>query len=183
MLQPEKVVPEGFKTVGWIMKAKKHSHSDQIASSWFDEKTTGLKRMCSNLTGRFNKRFFSVDMNLNLICYANTTYSKRFGFIPFIHLRGVDYLKGSAQISRAKPGWLHGIVLTTKDRQFELWLQTKEDCDQWMKTFEKAIEIGRTIQAENTSRNMSMAQSQFRAPSLSLVDDASPQGNASMFAP
>lgn len=178
MLQPDKEVLESMKLMGWMMKAKKHMNGDVIAGSWMEEKTMAIKRSLSSLSGNFNKRFFTVDMNLHLICYANTSYSSRFGLIPFINLRGVDYLKGAAQIGKAKPGWLHGIILTTKDRQFDLWVQTKEDCDQWMKTFERALEIGRTIQQENTARNMLLAQSQFRASTF-LVEDASPLGNMS----
>ena len=180
MLQADNTTSFGdFKLFGWMMKAKRRAHDDVVTGSWVEEKVTTLKRSLSSLSGSFNKRFFTVDMNVHIIQYANSSYSKRFSIIPFVHLRGVDYLKGAAQISKAKPGWLHGIVLTTKDRQLELWLQTKEDCEQWVRTFEKAIEIGRTIQAENTTRNLSLAQSQFRAPSTFLVDEASP----SSFAP
>ena len=180
MMQPE--ATDGFKVKGWIMKAKKHGDRDVVATSWFEEKTSAIKRSLSGMSGRFNKRFFTVDMSSHLICYANASYSKRFAFIPFIHLRGVDYLKSAAQISRATPGWLHGIILTTNDRQYELWLQTKEDCDQWIRTFERAVEIGRSIQAENTNRNIAAA-SLLRAPSTLFVDEASPQGNISSFAP
>ena len=166
---------EGYKIVGWVMKAKNHSHGTTIAASWWEETKIDFKRALSRMTGRFNKRFVFIDLSLNIICYANNTYAKRFAFIPFIDLMGVDYLKTAQQISNAKPGWLHGIVITTKSRQFEIWVRTKEECDRWMRTLEKAVELGRTIRS---AKNSTQLNSRLQRLSMALLEDASPIANA-----
>ena len=122
---------------GWMMKRKNHvNHGLPPAEQWHQEALAVARK---HLLGEFNRRFFWMDFNINLVYYAESPSAKRVAFIPFSRLRHVEVIASPVKINHAKTGWVYGLTLRTVNRSLDLWAKTEKEQLMWVEAFQKAI--------------------------------------------
>jgi len=143
---------------GWLMKRKNlQSLPEEEAHDWRHGALAAAKKV---ILGEFNRRFFWMDFNINLVYYAESHSAKRVAFIPFSRLRNVDIITSPVKINQAKSGWVYGICLRTVNRSLDLWAKTEKEQQMWIEALQRAI-------AESSKNNSSMIGNSPQPASLS----------------
>jgi hypothetical protein len=139
---------------GWLMKKK---NKDLPAdANW---KIQAWQKACTAILGQYNKRFFWMDFNINLVYYAESPHSKRVAFIPFSRLRGVSAVSSPVKINAAREGWVWGITLRTVNRSLDLWTQSEAEQLMWLDALGKAITSDTTHQSIISQSSAALTQS------------------------
>ena len=126
---------------GWLMK-RKNVASVPEENDWRQGAIAAAKRV---VLGEFNRRFFWMDFNINLVYYAESHSAKRVAFIPFSRLRHVEVITSPVKINQAKSGWVYGVSLRTVNRSLDLWAKTEKEQQMWIEGLQRAISESQKI--------------------------------------
>ena len=131
---------------GWLMKRKNlGSLPEEDQGDWRHGALAAAKRV---VLGEYNRRFFWMDFNINLVYYAESATAKRVAFIPFSRLRNAECITSPVKINQAKSGWVYGVSLRTVNRSLDLWAKTEKEQQMWIEGLQRAI--------SETQKNTSM---------------------------
>ena len=145
---------------GWFQKTKNLAPVDVFKSSCTQENISSLTLKFNSAFGlEYNKRWFVCDFTIKLLTYAESPRSKRVTLIPFHTLRNADRISDPLKLTKAKNGWLNGLVFHTKDRSYEIWSASPQERDRWLMALSKAVDISRAIQAKALSKQIAIGSS------------------------
>ena len=164
---------------GWLMKRKNVATAPEhpVPEQWHESALAAARKA---VLGEFNRRFFWMDFNINLVYYAESPSAKRVAFIPFSRLRHVELINSPVKINQAKPGWVYGVSLRTVNRSLDLWAKTEKEQIMWMEALSKAISEN-PVQMNSSMIASGQSISQSPAP-LTRISSLSFSGSAAQTA-